>query len=97
MADDDSGTRDQHVSGGGGGGGGAGSRQRSGRDPLLTEKLLIRPREEAFYRSVVDSSLSSAVLRARMGECMRMLSWVAESKRSFDDLKDLQTFFDRSN
>ena len=26
---------------------------------------------------------------------MRMLSWVAESKRSSDDLKDLQTFFER--
>ena len=30
-----------------------------------------------------------------MDKCRRMLSWVAESKRSSDDLKDLQTFFER--
>ena len=30
-----------------------------------------------------------------MGECMRMLSWVAESKRSSDDIKDLLPFFER--
>ena len=30
-----------------------------------------------------------------MGECMRMMSLVTESKRSSDDLKDLQTFFER--
>ena len=37
---------------------------------------------------------TSDVLRARMGECKRMLSWVAESKRSSDDLKDLLPFLE---
>ena len=56
---------------------------------------MTRPREEAFCRSVVDFSLSAAVLRARMDKCRRMMSWVAEGKRSSDDLKELQTFLER--
>ena len=30
-----------------------------------------------------------------MDKCRRMMSWVAESKRSSDDLKDLLPFFER--
>lgn len=54
-------------------------------------------REDAFGRSAADFRRSSAVLRARVVECRRMLTQVAESKRSSDDLNDLRTFFGRPN
>ena len=54
-------------------------------------------REDAFCRCVADFCRSSAVFRARVAESVRLMTLVAESKRSLDDLKDPRTLFRRLN
>ena len=54
-------------------------------------------REDAFCRCVADFGRSSAVFRARVAESVRLMTQVAESKRSLDDLKDPRTLFKRLN
>ena len=54
-------------------------------------------REGTFCRCVADFCRSSAVFRARVAESVRLMTQVAESKRSVDDLKDPRTLFRRPN
>ena len=50
-------------------------------------------REGDFWRCVADFCRSSAVFRARVAESVRLMTQLAESKRSLDDLKDPRTLF----
>ena len=54
-------------------------------------------REDAFCCSVADFCRSSAVFRARVAESVRLMTQVAESKQSLDDLEDARMLFRRPN
>ena len=45
-------------------------------------------REDTFCQCAVDFCHSLAVFRARVAKSVRLMTQVAESKRSLDDLKD---------